>query len=64
EFALLAMRLFCTSTNSVPSECYFSVQNLIHSKIHIRLCSTQVDQLTYIYLNCCVLDHKTGILCQ
>jgi len=54
------MRLFRTPANSVPSDYFFSAQNHIHNKVHNRLSSTRVDKLTYIYLNCRVLNHKTG----
>ena len=60
ELSLLATRLFRTPSNSVPCECSCSAQNLIHSKVRNSLNSTRVDQLTYIYLNCRVLDHKAG----
>jgi len=64
ELSLLATRLFCTLANSVPSERSFSAQNLIHNKVRNWLSSTQVDKLTYIYLNRHILDHKAGEPCQ
>ena len=60
EISLLATRLFRTPANFVPSERSFSAQNLIHSEVRNSLNSIQVDKLTYIYLNCHVLDHKAG----
>ena len=47
----LALRIFSTPSNSVPSERAFSVMNFLHSKARNRLESERVDKLTYIYIN-------------
>jgi hypothetical protein len=47
----LAMRIFTTPSNSVPSERAFSIMNFIHRKGRNNLDSERVDKLTYIYIN-------------
>ena len=58
ELANIAIRLFHTLANSVPSERFFSVQNLIYNKFRNRLQPTRVNKLTFLDLNCRVLDRK------
>ena len=47
----IALRLFRTPCNSVPSERSFSVQNAIHDNVRNRLLPTRTDKLIYIYMN-------------
>src|SRR5579859_1595828 len=51
----LAVRIYSTPANSVPSERSFSTQNFIHDKKRNRLGSEKVNKLTYIYMNTRVL---------
>ena len=60
ELANIAIQLFRTSANSVPSKWSFSVQNLIHSKFRNRLHPVRVNKLTFLYLNRPVLDRKSS----
>lgn len=55
---LLAMRIWATPANSVPSERAFSVQNFIHTKLRNCLHPKRVDKLTYIYMNSRVFKRK------
>jgi hAT family C-terminal dimerisation region len=57
----IALRLFSTPANSVPSERSFSTQNLIHNKTRRALRSDKVNKLTYIYINTRIL-RSMGIL--
>lgn len=52
----LAVRIYSTPANSVPSERSFSCQNFIHDKKRNRLGPEKVDKLTYIYMNTRVLN--------
>ena len=56
----IALRLFRTPGNSVPSERSFSVQNAIHDKVRNRLLPTRTDKLICIYMNRRVLDRQVG----
>jgi len=56
----IAIRLFRTPCNSVPSERSFSVQNSIHDKVRNRLLPTRTDKPIYIYMNRRVLDRQEG----
>jgi len=56
----IAIRLFRTPCNSVPSERSFSVQNAIHDKARNRLLLARTDKLIYIYMNRRVLDRQEG----
>lgn len=47
----LAIRIWSTPANSVPSERAFSAQNFIHTKLRNSLSATNVDKLVYIYMN-------------
>jgi hypothetical protein len=47
----LAVRIYSTPSNSVPSERAFSVMNFIHRKGRNSLGSEKVDKLTYTYIN-------------
>ena len=47
----LALRIFSTPSNLVPSERAFSVMNFLYSKARNRLESERVDKLTYTYIN-------------
>ena len=58
ELAQLAIRLFKTPANSVPSERSCSAQNFIHNKFRNRLHQSKVDKLTFIYKNRRVLNRK------
>lgn len=52
----LALRIFKTPANSVPSERAFSSHNLIHDKKRNRLQSDRVDKLVFIHKNTQVLE--------
>jgi hypothetical protein len=56
----VAIRLFRTPCNSVPSERSFSVQNIIHDKKRNRLKPERTNKLMYIYMNRRVLDRVDG----
>src|SRR5579859_4009458 len=47
----LTYQLFSTPSNSVGSKRSFSIQNLIHTKVHNRLKSETTNKLMYIYTN-------------
>ena len=53
----IAIRLFSTPANSVPSERSFSAQNLVHDKKRNRLEPDKVDKLTFIHMNQRALDN-------
>ena len=52
----LAVRLFSTPANTVPSERAFSAQNLIHDKKRNRLSSEKANKLVYIHMNQRILE--------
>jgi len=54
----LAMRIFATPANSVPSERAFSAQNFIHTKLRNSLHPSRVDKLVFIYMNSRVLKNQ------
>jgi hypothetical protein len=57
----IAIRLFSTPANSVPSERSFSAQNLIHDKKCNTLDPTRVNKLIFIHMNQRCLDNvKSG----
>jgi hypothetical protein len=56
----VAIRLFRTPCNSVPSERPFSVQNIIHDKKRNRHDPARTNKLMYIYMNRRVLDRVEG----
>jgi hypothetical protein len=56
----IALRLFRTPCNSVPSERSFSIQNIIHDKKRNRLLPEKTNKLMYIYMNRRVLDRRQG----
>jgi hypothetical protein len=53
----LAMRLFETPANSVPSERAFSAMNLTATKKRNRLSVEKLNKLCYIYMNSRTLGH-------
>jgi Protein of unknown function (DUF 659)/hAT family C-terminal dimerisation region len=53
----LAMRLFETPSNSVPSERAFSAMNLTATKKRNRLSVAKLNKLCYIYMNSRALAH-------
>jgi hAT family C-terminal dimerisation region len=54
----LAMRIFATPANSVPSERAFSAQNFIHTKLRNSLHPSRVDKIVFIYMNSRVLKNQ------
>ena len=54
----LAMCIFATPANSIPSERAFSAQNFIHTKLHNSLHPSRVDKLVFIYMNSRVLKNQ------
>jgi hypothetical protein len=56
--AELAMRLFETPANSVPSERAFSTMNLTHTRYRNRLTVEKVDKICYIHINRRILDRQ------
>lgn len=54
----LALRLFHTPANSVPSERAFSVQNYLHDSKRNRLTSERSAKLQFIYINKRALRYK------
>jgi hypothetical protein len=59
KLAALAVRIFGTIANSVPSERSFSAVNFLHSKARNRLTSANADKLAFIYMNERVLERIT-----
>jgi hypothetical protein len=53
----LAVRLFSTPANTVPSERAFSAQNLIHDRKRNRLSAEKTNKLVYIHMNQRLLDN-------
>jgi hypothetical protein len=53
----LAVRLFSTPANTVPSERAFSAQNLIHDKKRNRLSAEKTNKLVFIHMNQRLLDN-------
>jgi hypothetical protein len=53
----LAVRLFTTPANTVPSERAFSAQNLIHDRKRNRLSAEKTNKLVYIHMNQRLLDN-------
>jgi hypothetical protein len=49
--AKLAIRVFHTLANEVPSERVFSAMNILHSKPRNRLTEDRVDKLLFIQIN-------------
>lgn len=61
ELSELAMRVFQTPANSVPSERSFSTQNLVHDRKRNSLDPGRVNKLVFIHVNKRVLDrHSEG----
>jgi hypothetical protein len=60
ELSRLALRVFKTPANSVPSERAFSTHNLIHDKRRNRLQVEKVDKLVFIHRNTRVLEKCAG----
>lgn len=56
----LAVRIFHTPANSVPSERAFCTCNLMHDKKQNRLSTVVTDQLCYIHVNKHILDRQSG----
>ena len=56
ELGELAVRIFNTPANSVPSERAFSTQNIIHSKTRSNLSPMLTNMLAYIHVNKRILD--------
>ena len=59
KLATLAVRIFGTIANSVPSERSFSAVNFLHSKARNRLIPANADKLAFIYMNKRVLERIT-----
>ncbi|PNP73805.1 hypothetical protein FNYG_12855 [Fusarium nygamai] len=59
KLAALAVRIFGTIANSVPSERSFSAVNFLHSKARNRLTPANADKLAFIYMNERVLERIT-----
>jgi hypothetical protein len=57
DLGKLAVRIFTTPANSVPSEQAFSIQNAFHTKTRNRLSSVKVDKMTYIQRNARAIDN-------
>ncbi len=51
ELSKLALDLFNTTVNSIPSERAFSTMNFLQSKIRNRLGIEVMDKLCFIYIN-------------
>ncbi|KAF7173370.1 hypothetical protein CNMCM6106_007473 [Aspergillus hiratsukae] len=58
ELADLALRIFDTPANSVPSERAFSTMNLTHTRHRNRLKVEKVDKICYIHINRRILDRN------
>ena len=58
ELARLALRIFYTPSNLVPSERSFSTRNLIHDKKRNRLEAKRADKLSFIHVNKRILDRQ------
>jgi hAT family C-terminal dimerisation region len=54
----LALRIWSTPANSVPSERAFSAQNFIHTKLRNSLHPNRVDKLVFIDMNSRVLKRR------
>jgi len=55
HLSALAIRVFSTPANSVPSERSFSAMNFIQDECRSRLSAEKTDMLTFIYINSKVL---------
>ena len=51
QLAPLAVRLFSSITNSVPSERAFSVMNYIHNRYRNRLTAENAEMLIFVFMN-------------
>jgi hAT family C-terminal dimerisation region len=58
HLSALAIRVFSTPANSVPSERSFSAMNFVQDKYRSRLSAEKTDMLTFIYMNSKVLRRK------
>ena len=56
ELGELAVHIFNTPANSVPSERAFSTQNIVHNKTQSNLSSMQTNMLAYIHINKRILE--------
>ncbi|KAA8894409.1 hypothetical protein FN846DRAFT_786419 [Sphaerosporella brunnea] len=56
ELAQVALHIFHTLSNSVPSERSFPIRNLIHDKKRNRLGAQTADKLAYIQVNMRILE--------
>jgi hypothetical protein len=56
ELSTLAVRVFSTPANSVPSERAFSIRNLIQDDKRASLSDETADKLTFVHINHRVLD--------
>jgi hypothetical protein len=54
--AKLAIRVFSTLANSVPSERSFSATNFLHNKVRNRLSAERANRCAFIYINDRVLE--------
>lgn len=56
ELGSLAVKIFKTPPNSVPSERSFSTHKLFHDKRRNKLCADKFNKMVYIHVNQRVLD--------
>lgn len=61
KLAVVALRLFGTIANSVPSERSFSTQNFLHSNVRNRITTERTDKMAFIYINSRVLKRVNGM---
>ena len=59
ELGRLALRIYKTPANSVPSERSFSTHKLIHDKRRNKLSVDKVDKLVFIHCNSRVLERNS-----
>jgi hypothetical protein len=59
--AKLAIRVFHTLANEVPSERVFSAMKLLHSKTRNRLSEDRVDKLLFIQINTRTLRRRPKV---
>ena len=51
QLAPLAIRLFSSITNSIPSERAFSAINFIHNRYRNRLTAENAEMLIFVFMN-------------
>ena len=60
DLSALAIWIFSTSANSVPSEWSFSAMNFIQDECRSHLSAEKTDMLTFIYMNSKILQQQSS----